>query len=521
MARFSTLARTLVPVSLCYLALPSVIFFCGWLRWPIGLICAGLVLLALLCVIGQAVRERDGIDGSELKGTAGPPFAWRHAVLVVLVSVAFLAVSGVGGFGHQDTDWLKHNGILRDLVECPWPVVYRLGGQDVPLVYYVAYYLPAGLVGRLAGWTLANYALFAWTLAGLLLAMVWFLVLVRRASFAVLLLFVMFSGLDVVGRLLVTPAVAAIRPQVSLILIWDHIEQWSWGWQYSSNVTLLFWVPHHALAGWIGTATLVHMILVPPRKTPSLFLWSTIALWSPFVMIGLAPFLLVELATAGGPLRKRLVRYVSWPNLWGLVMVAVIGLFYSAKLYPISPALAGDIPHGFFLSFAPDGQAKLIGCALMLVFCVLEFGLYGLLIRPADTSREARSKVLLLTTLGCLLLFPLYRYGASNDFVMRSSIPALYVLAVFLGRALSGRSLSRCRRVVLMMLLVLGSVTPLIELRRHVEGIQAAGRLVQTPSVDQVAGVGDWGLATERDFTILVQYVGSAQAPFFESLAAR
>jgi hypothetical protein len=450
-----------------------------------------------------------------------PPFAWRHAAVIILVSIVLLAISGVGGFGHQDSDWLKHNGILKDLVERPWPVVYRLGGQDVPLVYYVAYYIPAATIGKLGGWTLTNWALAAWTLAGLILAMAWFLVLVRRASFAVLLLFVMFSGLDVVGRALVTPVVAAIRPEVSLALIWDHIEQWSWAWQYSSNLTLLFWVPHHALAGWIGTGMLIHMILVPPRKTHSLFLWSTTALWSPFVTIGLAPFLLVELATVDGPLRKRLVRYMSLPSLCGLVLLAVIGLFYSAKLYPISPVLAGDIPHGFVLSFAPDTQAQVIACVLMLVFCVLEFGLYGLLVQPADASRETRSRALLLMALGCLLLFPVYQYGASNDLVMRSSIPALYVLAVFLGRALSGRSLGASRRVVLIALLLLGAMTPLIELRRHVEGIQTAGRLVQIPSVDQVAGVGDWGLATERDGTIMVQYVGSAQAPFFDSLAAK
>jgi hypothetical protein len=508
----------LVRVSLCYLALPYLIFFVGWLRWPIGLICAGLVLLALLCVMRRTVQEQDRINGSEQEPTNGPPFDWRHAALVLLLSVTLLAISGVGGFGHQDTDWLKHNGILKDLVERPWPVTYQLGGQEVPLVYYVAYYLPAALIGKLARWSLANCVLFAWTLVGLILAMAWFLLLVRRASLAVLLLFVMFSGLDVVGRALVTPVVAAIRLEVSPALIWDHIEQWSWGWQYSSNLTLLFWVPHHALAGWIGTAVLTHTILAPSRKTDSLFLWSATGLWSPFVTIGLAPYLLVELATAGGPVRKRLVRYVSLPNLCGLVLLAVIGLFYSAKLYPISPVLAGDIPHGFVLSFAPDAQAKVIACLLMLVFCVLEFGLYGLLIRPADTGRRTRSRALLLTALGCLLLFPLYRFGASNDFVMRSSIPALYVLAVSAGRALSGRSLGGRRRAVLIALLVLGSMTPLIELRRHVEGIQAAGRLVQIPSVDRVAGVGDWGLATVRDATILVQYVGSAQAPFFNWL---
>jgi hypothetical protein len=157
----------------------------------------------------------------------------------------------------------------------------------------------------------------------------------------------------------------------------------------------------------------------------------------------------------------------------------------------------------------------------MLVFCVLEFGLYGLLLRPADAGREIRSKALLLTTVGCLLLFPLYRYGASNDLVMRSSIPALYILAVFVGRALSGHALGSRRRAVLVTLLLLGSVTPLIQFQRHAEGIGAAGGLVEIPNADQVAGVNDWGLVTEMDSTMMIQYIGSAQAPFFESLAAR
>jgi hypothetical protein len=190
-----------------------------------------------------------------------PVLKWRHILLVFLIALLLLGISGVGGYGYQDTDWLKHNAILKDLVTRPWPVVYRLRGEQAPLVYYIAYYLPAALLGKLGEWTLANQALFLWSLIGLVLAMLWFLILSRQAAFTVVLLFVLFSGLDVVGQVIARSVVAPLRPEIWSILRWDHIEQWSVGWQYSSNVTLLFWVPHQALAGWIGAGLLMHMIL--------------------------------------------------------------------------------------------------------------------------------------------------------------------------------------------------------------------------------------------------------------------
>ena len=45
------------------------------------------------------------------------------------------------------------------------------------LTYYVAYYLPAALVGKIAGWTAANVVLFAWSATGAALAFLWLVVL--------------------------------------------------------------------------------------------------------------------------------------------------------------------------------------------------------------------------------------------------------------------------------------------------------------------------------------------------------
>ncbi len=512
LARFNTLTRYLIPLSLLYLALPQVIFFVGWLKWYLAPFCVGLILLPLC----TSIREIDLIVGTEPEQSHGTAFGARHIVLVLLTSVLLLGISGIGGYGHQDTDWLKHNAILKDLVERPWPVVYKLGGQDVPLVYYVAYYLPAALLGKLGGWSLANQALFAWSWIGLVLAMTWFLVLNRRAAFSVVLLFVMFSGLDVVGQWLSRSVVAAIRPEVAQVLSWDHIEQWPIGWQYSSNATLLFWVPNQALAGWIVSGIIMFAILHSPQTKYSLFYLGLTALWSPFVTIGLCPFLLTEFLLGDGALVKRLKRYISAPNFCGLILLAVIGLFYSAKLYAVSPLLTSDIPSGFSLAFAPDTQAQVIGLAMIVVFCLLEFGLYGILIRRINRDWNSKAKALFVTATICLSLLPFFRYGGSNDLVMRVSIPALFVLAVFVGKALHSQSPGDLKRIILTVLVVLGSVTALVEFRRHVTGIRDAGTILQTPSMNQVMSVNQWGLFTEKDAMIIRQYVGSSQAPFFK-----
>jgi len=51
-----------------------------------------------------------------------------------------------------------------------------------------------------------------------------------------------------------------------------------------------------------------------------------------------------------------------------------------------------------------------------------------------------------------------------------------------------------------------------------IPGIYSAGTILQTPAKSQVMSVDQWSLATEKQATIVLQYVGSAQSPFFELL---
>lgn len=512
--RFDTLLKYLIPSSLIYLSVPYLIFATGWLKWYAAVFCTGLILLPLyLCI------QKSDLAGREVQGQPDEIlFSGRFILLTVLFSVVYLGFSGIGGVGFQDADWYKHNAILKDLIQHSWPVMYQQEGQLLPLVYYLAYYLPAALFGKWGGWNLANQVLFIWSYLGLILAILWFLVSTRLFTFPIVFLFLMFSGLDLIGELITRSVIVPMRPEILPLLRWNHIENWSVNWQYSSHATLLFWVPHHALAGWIVTGILMYSINYSHLRGFVLFILSLTTLWSPFVTIGLLPYVLTGFFLEEKPLLERLKQYITLPNFCGLSILALVGIFYGSKLIA-SPLSGGIIPNGFSLSFPPDTEAKAISVFMLFLFYLLEFGIYSIIVFWSIDKADKKVRGVFFTTLACLLLIPLYRFGEANDFVMRTSIPALYVLAIYLGRTFFSQALTSFKRFVLIITIVLGSTTSVIEILRHVNHIYTAGTLVQVPPSSQVESIEDWEVDSSIGASIMLQYVGSSEAPFFELLA--
>jgi membrane-bound metal-dependent hydrolase YbcI (DUF457 family) len=107
----------------------------------------------------------------------------------------------------------------------------------------------------------------------------------RQRKLAAALIFAFASGLDVLGLLL---------RQGSLPWPMQHIEWWAGGMQYSSNSTLLFWVPNHGLPG-LDRGAWLWRFRDDPRflaRLPMLFL--PVMLWSPLVAVGLLPLAVVR-----------------------------------------------------------------------------------------------------------------------------------------------------------------------------------------------------------------------------------
>jgi hypothetical protein len=173
-----------------------------------------------------------------------------------------------------------------------------------------------------------------------------------------------------------------------------------------------------------------------------------VALCSPLTALGVVPFAWLH---AGRGLRRSLE--LAHPRLW--LPASIVGLTVAAYLTLDS----SRIPR----SWTVGSGTALADLARQAEFFLLEAGLVGgaiLALRPS------RAVVLALVILA---LLPLVSFGVSNDFVMRTSIPSLTVLAMEAALALAAPAASaavQAKKILLGVLLALGAVTPLQEFAR-------------------------------------------------------
>jgi hypothetical protein len=444
----------LAQLSLLYLALPALPFLFGWFRpavaWPVA------VALGMGIAAGWRSRE---------ERTSGRAMTLDAVILVAIVLVLAL-FSGAGGVGHQRGDWAKHNAMLHDLVAHSWPVIYPGDGSAPPglLSYSIAYYLPAAVVGRFAGLPAAHMALLAWTAIGLGLTAAWVARLSGRNAWVAFVAWLGFSGMDVVG-------VAILGGSTRDVMQW-----WAGFAQYSSNTSLLFWTPQHALAGWLGAAM---VLAAPERRRPfgtAVAVTALVVLWSPFCALGLVPLVL---ALAHG-LRPS-VREAAQAAALGAPFVAVVAA------YLLGSGRSG-VPAGWVWERA-GGVQGLAGWPLFVLLEVgIPLGVLSWLCWRADARTEAcgltESRRWLAPTLVTLIALPIAYVGAENDLVMRTSIPALFVLAILILRIRWQSGLlvvSPLGARVLGLALLLGAVQPATDIAAQVMWSRGAERPPQPP----------------------------------------
>jgi hypothetical protein len=417
-----------------YLALPVVVFLVGW--------CQTWVAVAALLALALAARSLWGPLPVRTLPQATPG-AW---ILLIGMAAAWSALGGAGHLFHANTDWPVRDAVLRDLVAGAWPVAYTgPQGDEYLLRAPLAYYLPAALAGKVLGAGLADAALLGWTCAGVTLVFALAAASQRRAGPLLVLLavFVLFSGMDIVGVIL-TRGLAAI----GIIASTDHIEWWAARFQYSAHSTQLFWVPNHAIPGWIAVAMLTRNADRLPFLRVLPLLLALLPLWSPLTAIGFVPLA----AAALFPLvsRGRLTDGIDPAVLVAcclLVLPVAVYLTMAAEAIPGGGTHMGGEPLWLYLA----------NCAQ---FVLLEGGLLWILLLLI------RSDPLLLAAGLVLWLLPLVAFGPGNDLAMRASIPALALLALRAGRSLASGELPPRLRLALLSILALGVPTAMLEINR-------------------------------------------------------
>ncbi len=442
----------LTRVALGYLVLPVFLYFPGWFQPAPALILA--MLLGYAC--WQALSTR------VLASTPWPPK--RLIALALLVATAWSVFGGAGHFFYANAhDWIIRDAVLHDLVVGHWPLSYAAGEDDLyTLRAPVAYYIPAAAIAKLTGLATADKLLWLWTIIGVT---VFFLLLPLRhtslvRTIAALLVAVLFSGMDIVGYMFPDFYEANFPIQGAFIDWWIKPPPLVSYWSNTSN---LFWNPNHALPAWISIALFYRHWRHPRFLAITPILVAVLPLWSPFALIGMAPFLLMQALRwwLRHPRQVLDVRSIA-------ACLAIFGVIFVTLVIPPS-----GIQYGMTLTTPPEHGRWIylnnFGHVLTFLenytlFVIFEFAVIALLVS------RAVDRWLFLTAVATLLTLPLLSIGPGNDLAMRSSIPALGVLCIAAINTFTHPTplTGPYRRWLLALVLALGAVTPGFEFSRAI-----------------------------------------------------
>lgn len=403
----------LARVSICYLALPYVFFIPGWLNAPTALLLACIFSVALW----RTLRSTHSVREHSIT---------VHSFAAFLAILLWVNLSGAGGYGYQMGDWMMHNARLHDLTQLAWPIRY---GEDQNLVYYVGYFLPAAIMGKLTSLDIGLRSLFPWTVLGVALAIRWLSVLSQwRFSLALVLLFAMFGPLDLFNILfanLFSPA--PLQQDLARIMVnTDFVDFRLWhslGFfigNYLSNTPQLYWSPQQVISGWLAMGLLTYLFFNGQLRS-LLFVYALLCLWAPFAMIALFPFMVFAVIRQLG-IRWQLL--LTFENLVGASALAIVFVTFYA-----SGSTSANLAFWVFSELAGPGYV------VLLTFFLFGWGLYAIAISAALRQEGRVEKCWFLCLLFSLLVLPLYVFGDFADLLCRGSAPLMFLLLVFLLKA--------------------------------------------------------------------------------------
>ena len=380
---------------------------------------------------------------------------WREklrldlALAALAVGALLTLLSGVGHVVWQTDDWTVRDAMLIDLERYAWPVSYALGDRTGVLRAPLGMYMVPGFVGRLLGAGAGEAALFVQN-ALLFAACLYAFATTApkgRAQWIVIGLFVVFSGLDSLAW------AKRIVDGTPGNLLLPHLDPWPGGLQFTSHMSQLFWVPHHALGGWACVAAFQAWRV---GRAPALLMapvWAASVFWSPLAAAGMIPFLIFAFVCDLLDGKLRAADFAT-------ALAAGLGAAPAAAFLTLD---AQTIEKGF-LDFTSPTTLQSYGANFLL-----KAAPWLALAWEATRGKDRRTIAEFLLIFLALLAIPTYRLGFANDFAMRVSIPALALLALRAAPAIAVRADAPLRRKATAGIIVaLAAITPGVEIWRNV-----------------------------------------------------
>ncbi len=467
-----------------YLILPVLIFLIGFCNLPTALLGTAIIAVSSYFVFKNAPALWKPSTKQE----------WLLLVLTAVVCLGWVCSSGIGAHMFQNSDHVARNTVFECLVTQPWPVL--VNDNTAMLSYYIGFWLPAATVGKLFHSINLGYNFqILWGALGTFLTVYYLLAVLGKKRMWVVFVFIFFSGLDIIGSILFIN----IHPFHPFNWL-EHIEWWLPGLQFSSFTTQLYWVFNQAIPAWVLTLLLYH----EKNNKGLVYLYAAAVICATLPCIGLLPFLAwwclkngeQNLKTVWTPAHfwQSFKQALTFANLAGAGFIALISYAY----------LSGNIAGSHTSVTVAASQENLLWIATILrgifPFFMLEVGLYLLCV-----ARLQYKNPLFYICTGCLLIYPFIRVGYAPDFCMRATIPALLLVCLFVLQSLQQEKI-RLIRILLVMLLLIGAVTPIHEVTRTLV-YTSKGYIKQRP-----AALGGDNLLSYTQNNLFLKYFGKRSA---------
>lgn len=412
-------------VALYYLYIPWALFIGYWVKPFIGI----PLIITLGCIPWYLFHNA---NEKIIKGTK------QQEQIIFCVIAIWVILSGIGGFVWQNRwDHMFRNAIFNDLVFLDWPVYLE---NDI-LTYYIGYWLPAALLGKLAhSIEIGMASQLIYGFIGLLLAFRLMTQLIGNVKLKYLLPFIFFSGVDILGLVLTH---APIRHDF-------HIELWSKLAWYESNSTLIFWVYNQAIPSWVATM----LILTIGKKYKSCaIILCFLSISSPFSVIGLLP----------------LAVYYTFSH-WNVSKSLSQNMRVLFSMQNVA-AVLGVIPVLLYLMLNKSSQIEIgFGCMSikeysysLFLLLILEIGVW----MPFIFRRIKNNIAFYLLLVTCMAIF--IKAGDSLDFSSRVELPLIFFMTLQIAIYLNKwNTLSKLNKRIFIFVFVCSAITPTFEILRSV-----------------------------------------------------
>lgn len=419
MEKWTFTKKHLLYVSMVYIYIPVIIFLFGWTKLPIAITCTAATVFGLI----RLLRDYNIHGISKEQDLEISPWIFIISVLFLFM-VGYYA--GWGRFVSQAGDWFKHNAVLSDLVSRSWPVYYvnEIWGdrqEHSMLTYYIAQYLVPAVFGKIFhSYRLSELVSYVWAEIGLILV---FLNMVRilrvkttRMQLLSLFLICFFSGPLLLGQKI-----------LELVYPLEQSTVNSYHWfsyqngillQYSSNYTLLRWVFPQVIVIWITVLLFIehkekiqdYVALILPS-----FLFGTFSFVGMLpVTFAMALFILIR----NKNIRDWIKQVFSLPNI---LIFSILGTVLILYFYG---NITGEKTDSIRFSMINYSNGNIWRYIIFVFTMVLIYGICLFI----QNSRNP----LFYISIAELVILPLFKMGLYNDFVMRCSIPCLFIMLVMI-----------------------------------------------------------------------------------------